>query len=80
MDNTNDGFEEIFTAIVLNSTGWHRHENSETGDVAFFAITEPDVDKWETAALAMHKSQERVSLAAKPLNSRARRTQVYRAD
>ena len=80
MESNQDGFDELFSTIVLGSTGWHRHSNDETGDVAYFPIMESDVDKWEQSALAMHASQERVNIPAKPMNSRARPRQVYRGD
>ena len=84
-----DNLDVLLRDLALKDSGFHRHENPQTGAVAFF----PDVPvfpsgsnqarqieaAWEARALVMHESQDPIRLEPKPLeNTLAKR--VVRAD
>ena len=74
-----DNIDVLLRDLSYIDSGWHRHENPETGAVALFPETAKNEAEWETRALLMHASQEAITLAPKPLeNTLAQR--VVRAD
>ena len=74
-----DSLDDLMSDLAWIDSGWHRHVNPKTGDVALF----PDVprfpsgskearaaeDAWQSRALEMHASQVPVILAPKPVEN-----------
>ena len=74
-----DNIDVLLRDLSYIDSGWHRHENPETGAVALFPETAKNEAEWEARALLMHAEQTPVTLAPKPRgNTLAER--VVRAD
>ncbi len=74
-----DNLDVLLRDLALKDSDWHRIEHPETGAAAYFPETAEDAEDWETRALAMHESQEPVTLAPKPVEN-ALAARVVRAD
>ncbi len=74
-----DDIDTLLRDLSYIESGWHRHENSETGAVAIFPETAEDAEDWEARALEMHAAQWIIVPEVKPAeNTLAAR--VVRAD
>ena len=74
-----DGLSALSEALAIRRSGYHRHENAETGAVAIF----PSVKvfpvgsaeqmaletEWAQRAIVMHQNQVPVTLEAKPVEN-----------
>ena len=77
-----DGLERLAERLARKRSGWHWHENSETGEVALFPETAKSEHEWEARALAMHEKQKTIRLVEKPEENAlaARKGQITRGD
>lgn len=76
-----DSLDVLLRDLAMKDSGWHRHENPETGAVAYFPETAKSAEDFERRALAMHESQEPVTLAPKPREDHmAARKRIARGD
>ena len=61
-----DNIDVLLRDLSYIDSGWHRHENPETGAVVLFPETAKNEAEWEARALEMHSAQEAITLAPKP--------------
>jgi hypothetical protein len=82
MTEQTDGLERLAEVLARKRSGWHWHENSETGQVALFPETAKSEHEWETRATLMHDRQKTIRLDEKPVENAlaARKGQVVRGD
>ena len=73
-----DNIDVLLRDLSYIDSGWHRHENPETGAVVLFPETAKNEAEWEQRALLMHREQ--VSLTLKPKPSENTMTRIERGD
>ena len=80
MSEYKDDLEDLESALAWARSGWHRHENPETGVVAIFPETATDVGAWEMKLAVQTAEAERMERETRPEpkpleNTLARRVQ-----
>jgi hypothetical protein len=73
-----DNIDVLLRDLSYIDSGWHRHENPETGAVVLFPETAKNEAEWEARALQMHSKQTPIHLEAKPQENAM--TRIERGD
>ena len=73
-----DNLDVLLRDLSYIDSGWHRHENPETGAVFLIPETAKNEAEWEQRALLMHSKQETITIEAKPVENQMNR--IVRGD